>query len=95
MKLYFDNYDKHDQPHTVEVTEDSRLTVKQGENVLMTVACDIDQWGTFVSIIADEGFTIAQEADTRGFLTALIAGLTELRDKHCHPTTSPTETAGE
>jgi hypothetical protein len=81
------NFLNTDYGHSLSLYEG----VEENENPNLTVHADFDQWGVWITFkIGESSFTIAQEAETRSFLDALIASLTKLKemtDMACKPST--------
>jgi hypothetical protein len=83
-KWFFDNYPDRRNPDVprswvqISDTDGGReLTVFLKGEKSLTFNGDIDQWGTWIGIMVEKPFTVAQEWSTKSFMQALLAGLTE------------------
>lgn len=89
-KWYFDHYTGNreaDRPKKSWVqladTECGQsLTIHVNGEKKMTIAGDLDQWGTWIGIGIEKdkdylAFTVAQEWSTKSFIQAFLAGLQE------------------
>ncbi len=85
----------------VKVTTDPEnwqkvLTVIANQKPQLKIIADRDQWGTWITFsIGESHFTIAQEDQTKSFLSALISGLTKLKEITDFETTEPVAVSRE
>lgn len=85
------DFSKTDYGHCVSLYADVDKDPNLVKDPNLAIYADFDQWGIWITFqIGESRFTIAQEAETRSFLDALIVSLTKLKDMTdmmCKPST--------
>lgn len=84
------DYSNTNYGQSILLYQDTDLN-KVNKDPSLSIYADFDQWGVWITFkIGESSFIIAQEAETRSFLDALIASLTKLKDMtdmNCQPST--------